>query len=73
MPRGSLPGRYTTNTLYTESATKQADGDVPRGVVFVEGFLIFASQEVMQLLDKRVLVLIGQAEARKRRYAHLHT
>jgi hypothetical protein len=42
---------------------------VERGppVVFVEGFLVFANRELVELLDRRVLVVIGRAEARQRR------
>lgn len=40
---------------------------LPPAVVFVEGFLVFANREVVELLDRRVLVVIGRAEARQRR------
>ncbi len=39
----------------------------PPPVVFVEGFLVFANRELIELLDRRVLVVIGHAEARQRR------
>jgi hypothetical protein len=58
------PGPKTASKAGAEA---QAVEGRPPPVVFVEGFLVFANRELVELLDRRVLVVIGRVEARQRR------